>query len=612
MGISSIGQCSTFVDLLSWRAACQPEQRAFTYLHNGEVEQPALGFRELDRRARAIAVSLQADCAIGDRALLLYPPGLDLISAFLGCLYAGVVAVPAPLPDGVRLKRSLPRLQAVAEDAQAAIVLTDTRNRSLIVQADALSSLQVRATDYPQDEKDRLAARWEPCGPTADSLAYLQYTSGSTSTPKGVMVSHGNLMHHCEHIRQAWDYRPDSIAATWLPHFHDYGLVDGLLLPLYAGISSFLMSPIAFYMRPARWLHAISRHAVTHSQGPNFAFEHCVDKVKPEQRAGLDLSSWRVASNGSEPIALETMERFAATFGSCGFRRAALYPAYGLAEATLLVSTRGHASTPAACACDADALERHRVVEIAGDRADQRVRPVVSCGSPIGDTEVIIVDPDTSRPCPASQVGEIWVSSSGMALGYWRRREESARVFGAFVDGRGPFLRTGDLGFMRDRELYVTGRIKDVIIIRGRNHYPQDIELTVAQSHPSLRPGYGVAFGLQIDGKERLIVIQEVRASHLRTVDLDDIVGNIREAVSEEHELQVHNVLLVAPGTVPKTSSGKIQRLLCRQRFVDGKLERLEAGPAGLTSVATPVRARAECSPLPERRSTEANSVGDM
>jgi acyl-CoA synthetase (AMP-forming)/AMP-acid ligase II len=591
MGISESEQCSDLGELLRWRAIHEPEKRAFTFLHNGEVELAHLSYRELDRQARAIAAALQEGCATGERALLLYPPGLEFISAFFGCLYAGVVAIPAPLPDQIRLKRTLPRLQALVADAQASLVLTDFRNSTGIAESGALSSLKLRATDEftDGDACDQLAACWQPPSVDGDTLAYLQYTSGSTSAPKGVMVSHGNLMRHCAHIRQAWDYRSDSIAATWLPHFHDYGLVDGLIQPLFTGASAFVMSPVAFYMRPVRWLKTISRYAVTHSQGPNFAFEHCVEKVKPEQCADLNLRTWRIASNGSEPIAMETIERFVAAFEPYGFRREAFYPAYGLAEATLLVATRQHGSLPAARVCDAEALQRHRVVEPSPGQSDQRVRSVVSCGTPIGDTNVVIVDPDSLKPCAPSEVGEICVSSPGVTLGYWRRNEETARTFRCFVDGNGPFLRTGDLGFMSNGELYITGRIKDVIIIRGRNHYPQDIELTVAQSHPALRPGHGAAFGLEVKGTERLVVVQEVRRSYLRSVDIDDeVVGNIREAVSEQHEIQVYNAVLVRPGTIPKTSSGKIQRSVCRQRFLDGTLETLEAGRADLDAAPIP------------------------
>ncbi|MGH8640166.1 MAG: AMP-binding protein, partial [Burkholderiales bacterium] len=289
MSVSESERCSDLVELLRSHAARQPGKRAFTFLQD-EAELAHLSYRELDRRARAIAAALQDTRAAGERALLLYPPGLDFISAFFGCLYAGVVAIPAPLPDPVRLKRTLPRLQALVDDAQASLVLTDSRNSTAIAESGSLPSLRLMATDplAGGDACERLAARWQPPGIDDDTLAYLQYTSGSTSAPKGVMVSHGNLMRHCAHIRRAWDYRADSIAATWLPHFHDYGLVDGLIQPLYTGASAFVMSPVAFYMRPVRWLRTISRHAVTHSQGPNFAFEHCVDKIKPEQCTGLD------------------------------------------------------------------------------------------------------------------------------------------------------------------------------------------------------------------------------------------------------------------------------------------------------------------------------------
>jgi acyl-CoA synthetase (AMP-forming)/AMP-acid ligase II len=591
MGIVELEQCSNLVELLRWRAIHQDEKRAFTFLHNGEVELTRLSYRELDRQARAIAAALQGTSAIGERALLLYPPGLEFLSAFFGCLYAGVVAIPAPLPDQIRLKRTLPRLRALVEDAQASLVLTDFRHAARIVESGALSALEIRATDRLTDEDAcaQLAARWQPPEVYGDSLAYLQYTSGSTSSPKGVMVSHSNLMLHCAHIRQAWDYRVDSIAATWLPHFHDYGLVDGLIQPLFTGASTFVMSPIAFYMRPLRWLKTISRYTVTHSQGPNFAFEHCIDKITPEQCAGLNLSSWRIASNGSEPVTMETMERFVAAFEPYGFRRAAFYPAYGLAEATLLVATRQHGNLPAARMCDAEALQKHRVVEASPGQSAQRVRLVVSCGVPIGDTHVVIVDPDSLKLCAPSEVGEICVASSGISTGYWRRPEETARTFRCFIDGKGPFLRTGDLGFMSNGEVYVTGRIKDVIIIRGRNHYPQDIELTVAQSHPALRPGHGTAFGLEVKGKERLVVVQEVRRSYLQSVDIDEVVGNIREAVSEQHEIQVYEVVLVRPGSIPKTSSGKIQRSVCRLRFLDGTLETLQATDLDVTLISTPV-----------------------
>lgn len=582
MGISEIDfECSNLIDLLRWRAIHQSQQWAYVYLSNGEAEGTRLSNAGLDRQARAIAAELQKARAIGERALLLYPEGPEFVAAFLGCLYAGLVAVPAPLPNQTRLKQALPKLQALVDDSQSSLVLTHSRNLSQLQETGPLSSLQLLATDRIADEQasPALAAQWQRPAIGDDTLAYLQYTSGSTSMPKGVMVGHGNLMRHCARIKQAWGYESDSIAATWLPHFHDYGLVDGLIQPLYSGIPCYVMSPVAFFARPLRWLQTISRYEVTHSQGPNFGYDHCVDRIKPEQSTGLDLRSWRTASNGAEPIAIRTIDRFVQAFQPHGFRRDAFYPSYGLAEATLLVSTKQHGRSPVARTVDAEALEQHKVVETPGEYPGKRVRTLVSCGPPIGDTRVVIVDPKTLTPCAPLEIGEIWVASPTMALGYWQRPEETAHTFQATLmpDGEGPFLRTGDVGFMQDGELYLTGRIKEVIIIRGRNHYPQDIELTVVQCHPALRPGYGTAFGLDVDGTERLIVVQEIQRQYLHKVDVGEIVGNIREAVSEHHEIQVHDVLLVKPGSIPKTSSGKIQQSVCRQQFVDGHLKGLEA-----------------------------------
>lgn len=579
MGVSELGfECSNVVDLLHWRAIHQGKNLAYVFLSNGETEATRLSYAALDRQARAIAAELQKSQASGERALLLYPEGPEFIAAFLGCLYAGIVAIPAPLPDPIRLKRALPRLQALVDDSQTSLVLTHSASLSHLQEAGSLRSLQMIATDRLVDNGLPLAEQWQHPPIGNDTLAYLQYTSGSTSIPKGVMVCHGNLIRHCAHIKQAWGYESDSIATTWLPHFHDYGLVDGLIQPLYSGIPCYAMSPIAFYMRPVRWLQVVSRYGVTHSQGPNFAYDHCVERIKPEQCTGLNLRSWRTASNGSEPISIGTIDRFVRAFHPYGFRRDSFYPSYGLAEATLLVSTKRHGQSPVAHVVEAEAFEQNRVVAAAAEHSEKRVRTVLSCGPPIGDTRVAIVDPKTSMRCGPREIGEIWVASPNMGVGYWQRPEETARTFHAFVmpDGEGPFLRTGDLGFMKDGELYITGRIKEVIIIRGRNHYPQDIELTVLKCHPSLRPGYGTAFGLDVDGTEQLIVVQEVQRQYIQAIDINEVIGNIREAVIEQHEVQVHNVVLVKPGNIPKTSSGKLQRSVCRQRFVDGDLETLQ------------------------------------
>ena len=573
-------ETSTLVELLRWRTQQHPKQQAYTFLIDGELEGSHLNYAELDCQARAIGALLQQHAGQGERALLLYPPGLEFIAAFFGCLYSGVIAIPAPPPDAARLKRTLPRLQAIANDAQATLVLTTSRILSIVEdvcsQASLFQGMRWLATDQVNGE---LAAEWKAPIVSRDSLAYLQYTSGSTSTPKGVMVSHENLMHHCAYISQAWDYTSDSIAATWMPYFHDYGLVDGLLQPLYNGIPCFVMSPLTFVKRPIRWLQTISRYKVTHSQGPNFAYEHCIRKITPEQSSSLDLSSWRTASNGAEPIRKETLERFVEAFAPFGFRSRAFYPAYGLAEATLLVSTKRKTDMPVFCAVSAAALSQNQIVE--ASEHQQGVQILVGCGHPIGNMRVVIAHPETLIQCAPNEVGEIWVSDKSVALGYWNRPEETERTFRAYladtdvsVAGRSsePFLRTGDLGFLKDGELFVTGRLKDLIIIRGRNHYPQDIELTVEQSHPAMKSSCGAAFSVDVAGDERLVIVQEVER-HYRNLDVDEVVGAIRQAVAEHHDLEIYAVLLLKTGSIPKTSSGKLQRQACRASFLDGSLE---------------------------------------
>lgn len=569
---------SNLVEVLRHRARHQADRTAYTFLQNGHIEQGSVSYGELDHQARAIAAELQGLAAFGARAFLLYPPGLEFVGAFFGCLYAGVVAIPVPV-----VKRSLPRLQAVARDARASLVLTDSRTRPQLGDAGSLPpEFQGMSWILSDEARGRPADGWQPPAVRSDTLAYLQYTSGSTAAPKGVMVTHGNLVRHCAHIEQAWGYTPDSVSATWVPHFHDYGLVDGIIQPLYAGIPCYAMSPAAFYMRPIRWLQAISRYRVTHTQGPNSGYEHCLRRIKPDELAGLDLRCWRTASNGGEPVRPDTVRGFVAALEPHGFRREAFYPAYGLAEATLLVSTKRHDQVPVIRRLDAGALERHSVVEVSPGQG-RGIREVVSCGPPIGSLRVVIAHPETRTACAPGTVGEIWVRDSSLAVGYWENPEETERTFGAHLadTGEGPFMRTGDLGFLKDGELSVTGRIKDVIIIRGRNHYPQDIELTVQRSHPALRPGHGVAFALELEGEERLVVVQEVERSRLRSTVPDDVVGDIREAIAEAHELQVHAVVLTKPGSVPRTSSGKVRRAACRARFLEGSLDGIgeDGGP---------------------------------
>ena len=362
-------------------------------------------------------------------------------------------------------------------------------------------------------------------------------SSAIESRPKGVMVSHRNLLHNQQLIQQAMQHTEKTIFVGWLPLFHDMGLIGNMLQPLYLGIPCILMSPVAFLQSPVRWLQAISRYKATTSGGPNFAYDLCVSKITPTQRATLDLSSWEVAFNGAEPVRAETLERFSATFSQCGFRASAFYPCYGMAETTLIVSGGRVRVPPVIQTVEKQALEQNRVVQADGANDADWTRTVVGCGQTLLDQQIVIVHPENLSKCLPNQVGEIWVSGSSVAQGYWRRPEETEYTFGAYVanTGEGLFLRTGDLGFLVNGELFVTGRLKDLIIIRGRNHYPQDIELTVEKSHPVLRPNSGAAFTVEIEGEERLAIAQEVERRYLRTLDVDEVAFAIRQTVVENH-----------------------------------------------------------------------------
>ena len=563
------GRAAGLVDVLRSWADLDPHRPAFTFLVDGEGEALHLSYGELDRRARAVASRLQALGMAGSRVVLLFPPGLDYAAGFLGCLYAGAVAVPAYPPTG---SRGLPRLQAILRDCEPGGILTVAGIQAAVERQLARSG---EARDLPfvvtGGISESEADLWREPEIGAGDLAFLQYTSGSTSTPKGVMVSHGNLVANERMIQEAFATEESSVIVSWLPLYHDMGLIGGLLHPLWLGARCVLLSPIHFLQRPARWLQAISRYGASVSGGPNFAYDLCSRKVAPEEAEVLDLSSWRVAFNGAEPVRAEVLERFAATFALQGFRSSSFFPCYGLAEATLLVSGgRSEAEVPV-LAVDAEALARERVAPATEGPGEARNRRLVSCGGVPSGLEVLVVDPASATECGREGVGEIWVAGPSVAHGYWRR--DSAEIFGArLADGRGPFLRTGDLGVLADGHLFLTGRIKDLILVRGRNLYPQDVEWTAERSHPGARPGCGAAFSVDEAGEERLVVVQEVSP---READLDAVAAAIRQAVAQEHEVQVSSLVLIKPGGMPKTTSGKIQRRACRDLFLRGELPAL-------------------------------------
>lgn len=552
-GRTASGVADSITDLLLRRSAEQPDSLAYTFVENDS--EISWSYRQLDVRAREIGAIVRRHCRPGDRVVIVLPPGLDYVASFFGCLYAGVIAVPVYPPHGSSLVRSLARLEAIVSDARPSAALTlgviAEQSDAFVDSNPVLGTLRWIGVDTDAaGESD-----WQPSPASRDALAFLQYTSGSTGTPKGVMVSHGNLLHNGRDIERFFQLTPDSKTVIWLPPYHDMGLIGGVLQPLYTGYQTVLMPPTAFASQPLRWLQAISEHRATTSGGPNFGYELCLRKIAPEQLEGLDLSCWQLAFNGAEPIRADVMDAFAEFMAPTGFRREAFYPCYGLAEGTLIVAGGSPKAAPV-------------VREIEGGE------PVVGCGQPSPEQEMAIVDPETGLRRPDGEVGEIWVSGPSVAQGYWQNSEATTEVFQARIQGSdgGPYLRTGDLGYVADGELFVSGRIKDLIILRGVNHYPQDIEYTAFRSHSALRHNGGACFSVVVDGRERLVVTHEADRSSL-DADVLEVAEAVRSAVGENHLVAPHAFALVPPGKLPRTSSGKIQRYAAREQYLDGTLE---------------------------------------
>ncbi len=553
----------TFVDVLRQRAHDQGNDRAYTFTTDGTSDESQLTYAELDVRARSIAAELQKQGMEGKPILLLFPPGLDYVCALAGCLYAGSTAVPGYPPRG---KEKADLIRSILGDSRAAAVLTNRRWQA------RFAGDPVRPSIAIEDVKPELADGWTFPAVEDESIALLQYTSGSTSLPRGVMVSHENLAHNCSMIRDAMASSSQTRSVMWLPPYHDMGLVGGIMHPLYTGFPAVLMSPFAFLQRPYRWLKAVSDHRATVSGGPNFAFRLCTERILAEQKDSLDLSSWNVAFCGSEPIHAATLASFADAFESCGFRRESFFPCYGMAEATLIIS--GQLGEPVLHEASKAGLERGQVLDEPTDPEDTQT--LVGCGGPLGGEEILVVNHETSQECRAGEIGEIWVASPSVARGYWHRARETIETFKAFTSDtrKGPFLRTGDLGYIRDGALFVTGRLKDLIIIHGRNLYPQDIELTAIESHPALRGKTAAAFSVAApeDEGERLVVLQET-GRHQEEAVLDEVLNAIRRDIAGQYDISAHAIVLVSKNSLPKTSSGKIRRGTCRTRFLEGHLD---------------------------------------
>jgi acyl-CoA synthetase (AMP-forming)/AMP-acid ligase II len=550
-------------DIVDFWAVHQSDKIAYRFLADDLNEEETLSFGELEKRAKCIATHLRANNHQGC-ALLLYPAGLEYITAFLGCLYAGIIAVPA---YSVTSQVQHERLKGILSNSQAQLLLTCETDKAVVDQwlsaCRQARRISCIATDTLPDIDIIEPAVSEP-------IAFLQYTSGSTGNPKGVIVTHRNLLHNLEQIYLSFQHSQNSIGVSWLPAYHDMGLIGGILQPLFGGFEANLMSPLTFLRRPSRWLAAISKYKATSSGGPNFAYELCIKYAGSKSLEGIDLSSWNIAFNGSEPIRATTLKNFSVAFEYAGFKKKAFCPCYGLAESSLFVTGPKVDQEFSIINADKQQLmqgsftpssDNHNTVEL------------VSSGFPTG-TDLIIIDPVSHELRNDAHIGEIWIKSSSVADGYWQKTAETSSTFGAYTkSGQGPYMRSGDLGFMYQCELYVTGRCKEVIILNGCNYYPYDIEHTVQACGDILRTDATVAFSVDTNGTEKLIIIQELYRNQTNTVDIVQLKKNIHEHVYEKHGLIIHDLVLVKQATLPKTTSGKLKRVEIKQQYLANTIQ---------------------------------------
>lgn len=548
------------------RAAQMGGVPAYLFLEDGETDERICTYAELDGRARAIAEAIRARVEVGARVLLLYPPGIEYVVAFFGCLYAGVIAVPAYPP---RNARQLPRIRSIAADAEASLALGSSAMRSVHGE---LARVFPELADIAWSDTEIIgsssASNWEATATVGSAVAMLQYTSGSTGEPKGVMITHDNLLANSAVIDAWLQHPPNTPGVTWLPPYHDMGLIGGILQPMYAGFLAIMMSPLAFAQRPMRWLSAISRYRATVSGAPNFAYNLCIRSITPEDRRELDLSSWSSAFCGAEPISSDIVRRFIDAFAGSGFRSEAFFPAYGLAEATLAVTGKPVSEGARYMSFSSEALDRGQVVPVPPDAAGGR--ELVACGVPLSFTTVIIVDPETLENRGEGSVGEIWVAGRCVATGYWQREEETARCFDAYTNsGDGPWMRTGDFGFLHGGQLFVVGRLKELIIIRGKKYSPVDIERTVERSDPRIRPASAVAFTIPESGEEALVIVATL-SGRPSAESSAEVRTAIRRAVAEDFQLSLRDVQFVRHSAIATTSSGKVQRFACRSAYLEG------------------------------------------
>lgn len=615
-----MSQNRTIVDILSTHALAKPRQTAFRFLADGETESARVSYMQLHQQAQAIAARLQTQLRIGDRAILVYPDsgGLEFIAAFLGCLYAGIIAVPI---NPTRNTRSIKQLIARTEFCEAKITLTTKAFQHYLFQRveddQTLTQQLSTAAWFNTDEIDIAAANdWVAPTLTPDTIAFFQHTSGSTGQAKAAIITHENLLYNASIIYQALEHSDQSSFVSWLPLFHDMGLIGGIIQPLFGGFPCTLIPPNVWHQKPLCWLKAISRYRATTSGGPNFAYEHLARTTTRAEAHALNLETWSVAFTGSEMVRANTLAHFSDVFKPAGFSQKAFYPCYGMAEATLFSTGIQKSDAPKVLHLNADALMQNRAELIAPKSVSLgspqqpdslRTTAIVSCGKVWGDDKIIIVDPDTGQPCTEQQIGEVWLQSKSIAQGYWHLPVETDKTFSArlhrddlnhqvlethplethplenkplrnqgssvhVTNDIGPFLKTGDLGFMLEGNLYITGRLKEIMSFKGRYHYPQDIEATAEAAHNALRPGAGAAFSIEAENDERLVLVHEIKRTHLKKFSMQDCIKELTAAVKHAHGLDLYAINFLKPGALPKTTSGKTRRQTCKQLFLQQEL----------------------------------------
>lgn len=564
----------TLVELLEVRASKAPENRAYTFLLDGESLEKPVTYQELSNRAKAIASKLQSLNLKGQRAILVYGNEQEFVEAFFASLYAGVIPVPVYPPMKESAINNILSIMTVTE-TNLILTSSDTAAKmKAFIPEEFLKMLNYFETDLIETSN---STAWTNYNLTREDLAFLQFTSGSTSTPKGVMVSHKNILHNEEMIKQSFRHSDKSMGVGWLPLYHDMGLIGNVLQPLYAGFECVLMSPFMFLQNPLRWLKAISKYKATSSGGPNFGYELCLRKIKEEDLKDLDLSSWNVAYSGSEPVKLETIDKFCNKFQAAKFNRTAFLPVYGMAETTLFVSGGNAPIVPNHITVNANELEDGNIVLVEDAKDEVKTKNLVSCGKSYLDQKIAIVNPNTLTRAKENQIGEIWLSGDNICNGYWNNPQQTEESFKAYLKdtNEGPFLRTGDLGFVLKDELFITGRQKDLIIIRGKNFYPQDIEAIVEKASPAIRKGCLAAFSVENAGEEEIIVVSELSKEHSENPELQEIGVTIARAILEELNVNLSELVFLETKSIPKTSSGKVQRSLCKRSYQKNKLNAL-------------------------------------